>query len=67
MQDRLWNVQHIQATEGALAAVLENGSVVTWGDPEYGSMVPEHLGGTSKSRPKRKDGFLVCGCFALAV
>ena len=31
VQDRLRGVQQIQATDGASAAILEDGSVVTWG------------------------------------
>ena len=30
------NVQQIQATGGAFAAILADGSVVAWGDPDYG-------------------------------
>ena len=34
---RLRNVQHIQANrEGAFAAILESGAVVTWGDADCG-------------------------------
>ena len=36
VQDRLVNVQHIQATYRAFAAILDDRSVVTWGDAEYG-------------------------------
>ena len=36
MQEQLRNIQHIQATAGAFAAVLESGAVMTWGDPHYG-------------------------------
>ena len=39
VQDRLKNVQQIQATESAFAAMLADGSIVTWGD--------EHSGGDS--------------------
>ena len=35
-QDRLKDVQQIQASEGAFAAILGDGSVVTWGDAESG-------------------------------
>ena len=35
MQERLRNVQHIQATGGAFAAILESGAVVTWGRAEF--------------------------------
>ena len=31
MQEQLRNVQRIQATDGAFAAILESGAVVTWG------------------------------------
>ena len=36
VQDQLRNVQKIQATGGAFAAILEDGSVVAWGAPERG-------------------------------
>ena len=46
MQERLRKVQHIQATAGAFAAILEFGAVVTWGHGAYGadsSQVQEQL------------------------
>ena len=30
------NVQRIQATQHAFAAILEDGSVLTWGDADFG-------------------------------
>ena len=36
VQDHLRNVQQIQATERAFAAILANGSVVAWGNPGRG-------------------------------
>ena len=36
MPEQLRNVQHIQATKYAFAAILESGAVVTWGDQEEG-------------------------------
>ena len=36
VQDQLRSVQQVQATDGAFAAILEDGSVVTWGDPGSG-------------------------------
>ena len=36
MQDQLKNVQQIQASHGAFAAILGDGSVVTWGSPGKG-------------------------------
>ena len=36
MQDQLKNVQQIQASCGAFAAILLDGSVVTWGIADYG-------------------------------
>ena len=36
VQDLLKGVQQVQATTGAFAAILADGSVVTWGDPAYG-------------------------------
>ena len=35
-QDLLRNVQQIYATHHAFAAILADGTVVTWGNPEYG-------------------------------
>ena len=46
MEDKLTNVQQIQATESAFAAILGDGSVVTWGDATSGgdsSAVQGHL------------------------
>ena len=36
MQDRLTSVRQIQASDEAFAAVLIDGSVITWGDKHYG-------------------------------
>ena len=36
VQDQLKGVQQLQATDQAFAAILADGSVVTWGDPEFG-------------------------------
>ena len=36
VQGQLKNVQQIQASSYAFAAVLGDGSVVTWGDPQSG-------------------------------
>ena len=36
MQAQLKNVQHVQASMRAVAAILDDGSVVTWGDPNNG-------------------------------
>ena len=36
MQDQLKNVQQIQATDSAFAAILGDGSVVTWGRDDHG-------------------------------
>ena len=36
VQHQLKGVQQIQATDRAFAAILSDGSVVTWGDPDYG-------------------------------
>ena len=36
VQHQLKNVQQIQATGVAFAAILADGSVVTWGDPDFG-------------------------------
>lgn len=37
VQDRLnRNVSKVIATDAAFAALLDDGSVVSWGDPDYG-------------------------------
>ena len=36
VQDQLRNVQQVHATGVAFAAILADGSVVTWGDPDGG-------------------------------
>ena len=36
VQDQLRNMQQVQGTECAFAAILADGSAVTWGDVEYG-------------------------------
>jgi alpha-tubulin suppressor-like RCC1 family protein len=37
VQDQLRNVQQIQSARcGAFAAILADGSVVSWGDPDHG-------------------------------
>jgi alpha-tubulin suppressor-like RCC1 family protein len=40
VRDRLKNVQHIAASTSAFAAVLNDGSIVTWGNPEHGGDGP---------------------------
>ena len=35
VKEQLKNVHHIQATYGAFAAILADGSVITWGDPTF--------------------------------
>ena len=49
VQDRLKNVQQIQSSHRAFAAILANGSVVTWGDVMHGgdSSVCVHLASVS--------------------
>ena len=36
VKDHLKNVQHVQATTAAFAAILADGSVVAWGDQSLG-------------------------------
>ena len=36
VQDQLKNVVQVQATDGAFAAILADGSVIAWGNPSYG-------------------------------
>ena len=36
VQDQLRDVQQIQASYGAFAAILGDGSVVTWGNADHG-------------------------------
>ena len=40
MAAQLHNVQQLQATEQAFAALLSDGSVVTWGGHEEGGLYP---------------------------
>ena len=44
VQDQLKGVQQIQATQSAFAAILADGSVVTWGHAQHGgdSVAVEH-------------------------
>ena len=44
VQDQLKGVQQIQATNGAFAAILEDGSVVTWGDTQTGAVTVRQFG-----------------------
>ena len=47
VQEQLRNVQQIPATVGAFAAILESGTVVSWGSADFGgdsSQVQEQLG-----------------------
>jgi hypothetical protein len=48
VRDHLRNVQRLEATESAFAAILADGSVVAWGEHNYGgyfncSQVQDHL------------------------
>ena len=36
VSDQLVDVLHIRSTGGAFAAALKDGSVITWGNPDYG-------------------------------
>ena len=47
-EEQLRNVERVQATSSAFAALLEDGSVVTWGDPGFG-------GDSSAVRDELKD------------
>ena len=40
IQEKLRNVQEMQATKSAFAALLQDGSVVVWGDPAHGGRFP---------------------------
>ena len=64
MQQQLKNVQHIQVCRNmfgaAFAAILANGSVVTWGDVDYGgdsSAVQDQLTNVKQIQAS-------CGAFA---
>ena len=51
VQDRLRCVRQIQATDGALAAILQDGSIVTWGHAGFGgdsSAVQDRLRGVQQ-------------------
>ena len=54
VRDQLKGVQQIHATDAAFAAILEDGSVVTWGDRRYGgdtSAVQDQLRGAQQRTP----------------
>lgn len=53
MQDLLINVQEVVASAGAFAALLSNGRVITWGDPEKG-------GDSSGVQEQLQDGAEIC-------
>jgi hypothetical protein len=40
-QEKLINVKEIVATEGAFAALKTDGTVVAWGDREFGGVIPD--------------------------
>ena len=51
VQDQLKGVQQVQATSEAFAAILADGSVVTWGEPDSGgdsSEVQDQLKGVQQ-------------------
>lgn len=50
-EERLQDVKQICASMGAFAAVLGNGHVVAWGDPDFGG-VPRRVE-LKNSEPKR--------------
>ena len=57
VQDQLRGVQQIQASSGAFAAILEDGSVITWGDADYGgdsSAVRDQLKGVQQIQASRE-------------
>ena len=54
VQDHLKNVQHISGTARAFAAILADGSVLTWGDPHYG-------GDSSRGQDQLKNVQQICG------
>ena len=50
-EDQLNDVQQVQSSGSAFAAILADGSVVTWGDPDYGgdsSEVQDRLKGVQQ-------------------
>ena len=51
VRDQLKGVQQIQSTDGAFAAILEDGSIVTWGHADFGgdsSAVRDQLKGVQQ-------------------
>lgn len=55
------DVQQIQASGHAFAAVLSDGSVVTWGDADFGgdsSQVQEQLKDVQQIQSSRRSGFV---------
>ena len=60
VQERLKNVQQIQASHGAFAAILRDGSVVTWGDANSGATAVRcRISCEMCSRSKRLVGHLL--------
>eukprot|EP00434_Breviolum_minutum_P046847 symbB.v1.2.043403.t1/scaffold14375.1/size858/1 len=60
VQDQLANVQQIQASDGAFAAILEDGSVVTWGEADHGgdgSAIRDQLKGVQQIQATRFGAF----------
>ena len=54
VQHQLQNVQKVQSTKRALAAILSDGSVVVWGDEAHGgncSSVQSELQGVQLGKP----------------
>eukprot|EP00434_Breviolum_minutum_P030275 symbB.v1.2.026780.t1/scaffold2704.1/size72676/5 len=49
VQDQLRGVQHVQSTGMAFAAILEDGSVVTWGHAAFGGGSHAEYGGDSSA------------------
>ena len=56
MQDQLRNVHHIKAAERAFAAILADGSVVTWGHAPSG-------GDSSSVQERLKNVEQISGCY----
>ena len=57
VQDQLKNVQQIQASAGAFAAILDDGSVVAWGDVHHGcdsSTVQDQLKNVQKIQATKR-------------
>ena len=51
-QEKLVNVRHLAATDGAFAALKDDGTVVAWGDESHGGRCPSDLQNVQESNDR---------------